>query len=50
MLRHRMQSVSGSDRHGVKATIVLKAAKSTRSPEFGQEFGLRVAFAPRRLV
>jgi riboflavin synthase len=29
---------------------VLKAAKSTRSPDFGGEFGLRVAFAVCRLV
>ena len=33
-----------------KATIVLKAAKSTRSPDFGGDLGLRVAFAAGRLI
>jgi hypothetical protein len=32
------------------ATIVLKAAESTRSPDFGGYTGLCVAFAVRRLV
>jgi hypothetical protein len=32
------------------ATIVLKPAKSTRSPDFGEQVGLRVAFVDRRLV
>jgi hypothetical protein len=34
----------------LNSTIVLKAAESTRSPDFGGENGLRVAFAVLRLV